>query len=288
MKSLTLGFVFSLIYGLSDTILVNYFGFFLDNYLPRYTTQFNNGYILGFMRNRSLFTEPGIFALFINIIAPFVMFYLKYNTSNFKYYVFSITLFLSFMLTFSVAGIFVLFIVLILVNFSPKIKNLLFVFSFILSTILVIYYSNARVVKVLFDKVTLKTSSGGDRLERLIFFKNTIYESLNNPELFLFGHGVGWIRSNFSHGGVVNTFAELFIEHGVLSLIVLTSFYVILFFKYKIYINKCLLFIFIAIPLQLFFTSEYSHCFVIFSFNFMIFICVNSKKFILNKYLLSH
>lgn len=278
-KFLYYSITFAMIYGLIDFILANYFGIQLDNYFYRYSNQTNTGYILGIMRNRSFFGEPGTYSLFLNTTCPLLLNY----RNNFKSKVSKLSLYLliiiSFILTFSVAGFVVLLIVFVLISK----KNLISFFTalFFLNSLILLYYSGIPIIENLKDKLFLNTVSGTDRISRLIFFRDTIFNCLDHPSILLFGHGPGWIKSNFAAGGLVNTYAEILLEYGFFTLIIIIAFYLSFYKRIALLNNVYFKYVYIACPIQLFFTSEYVHCFIFFSFCLLIHTC-NQKMFYIN------
>ena len=225
-KWIATGVIVSALYGMIDFCLSNYYNFYLDDYLYRFSVKENTGALAGIIRNRSTFGEPGLFALFISAITPMIIFEINAQRKIVRLALY-VLLILSFFTTFSATQ----FSILILGGVVYSLFRKKFLSTFILVALVV---STAAytvdlppAVNVFLGKLALSSeytedASRLDRLDRIDSGFNILAKRVENEELtkIAFGGGPGWIASTFEGRGLVNTYLYFVLEFGLIGLFV--------------------------------------------------------------------
>ncbi|HIF9155045.1 TPA: hypothetical protein ACX6PW_003768 [Photobacterium damselae] len=217
-------FYFTCAYGLIDFILINFFDFRFDNYIYRFSVQENNGTISNIIRNRSLFSEPGHFAFYLNVSMFFLLSISKYfDKRNVKFII--VAYLCSILTTFSAAGI--VFFLLSLMLYCLYTKRLLLLIFFMLVSLLFFYvFKDSIYVDLLFSKITLSDHdmSAQDRLNKASYIKDLILDGVFlSANTFIFGFGSGSVK-HYLGFSLLNTYAIFFVEHGFFIFVVLFCF----------------------------------------------------------------
>lgn len=213
-----------IIYGLFDFVLSNFIGLNLDDYLYRYNAEINHGSVGSIVRLRSTLSESGHLAFYMNTIFPLTLLYLNFirKKLNYLYLLLGTTVFV---LTFSAAGFVIFLISIIFSTLLLKRYKRLLVLTMLFTGIVIgsnTFYSNSILVKKITKKLTLneRSISVHDRLNRYIIAKEEFDKNFNSIEIYLFGVSPGYIVEKYN-SGLVNFFLNMFIEHGIVGLLII-------------------------------------------------------------------
>jgi len=230
LKFVLLSVLLASIFGTINFLGKNFFGFDLDNYIYRPMVENMNALAIGFYRSRSFIEEPGHFAMFLEIFFPLSLYYLLNIKVNKNYIIlYSFIVIISFLFTFSTAGIMIsiisIFSVFIYYLFQNKsvlkniylYKQLFYILIFLLVILSIFNYYGLFDLFQLIEYINSKlngSNSSNDRLDR-------VHEALSlfsNSGLFhiLFGFGPGgyllYIKS------IISLYLLLLLETGIIGL----------------------------------------------------------------------
>jgi len=202
------------------------------------------------IRARSTVEESGHYALYLIAFAPLTIQYLYNKKTRFKLFLSSIII-ISFLLTFSVAGIIASVVGLILL-FLTSFKNIKFLKTSVV--ILLSFVCLNLILGVLFDlslieNVLLKFTDSSSSVERFDRF-NAVFNVLKNGNIFnyIFGYGPA-AYDTLKVESFLNLYLVFGIELGVLTLFIFIFFllYILLnWFKSSNEYTNCLKFSFLA------------------------------------------
>jgi len=237
LKWITIGVIFSAVFGLVDYFLQNYTSTSLDNYVYRFLVQENSGTLAAIFRLRSTFAEPGLYAFFLAILAPWAFIYLRNKPAIFRRAL-QLIVGAAFLLTFSATGYAILtFLTLLLALRERRMRWLMPAFCVLLAVAAIQVFAlssfaeNATRFLAKYDGNSNDTSLI-DRSNRIELATDILKQAWNNDEIviIIFGHGPGWVTSNFGTG-LVNTYLYLLVEFGVVGFISVISFFVVVWWK---------------------------------------------------------
>jgi len=279
LKWVSAGVVFSAVYGLADYFLQNYFNVSFDSYVYRYSVQENTGSLADLFRLRSTFAEPGLFAFYLAILAPWTLIYLRYRYGNLQRTALGIVIFASFLLTFSGTGYAILVLLTFLLAFREKkliwLLPTVCVLLAIMSVELFQFSDYAQRSTLFLGKYGLETggeadSSLVDRSMRIETGIGLLKYAWNNEDLvaIFFGHGPGWGTAEFG-AGFVNVYLYLLIAFGALGFLCMIIFLITVWWKIVRRQGSLIFYSFFAIILSFAAIQSYYELIVIFVFSLL-------------------
>lgn len=269
LKWVSVGVVFSATFGLADFFLQNFTAVSLDSILYRFVVPENTGSLGGLWRIRSTFAEPGLYAFYMGIMAPWAWIYIRDCFFSFRPILVGI-LVTSFLLTFSSTGYAILVLLTFLLAFREKKKiwllpSLCAVVAIVFAEIFKLSDFALRATLFLAKYGGGTDSSALDRFSRVDTAIGFLEEAWNNGDLvtIFFGSGPGWVVSNYGTG-FVNVYLYLLVEFGALGLFCVLGFFIVVWWKIVRWQEGMIFYSFFALILSLFLIQNYYELMVIF------------------------
>ncbi|WP_305845658.1 hypothetical protein [Photobacterium kishitanii] len=104
------------------------------------------------------------------------------------------------------------------------------------------YFKDSIYLELLFNKITLDNNdmSAQDRLNKISYINDLVFNGMiNSFNSLIFGFGSGSVK-NYLGFGLLNTYATMFIEHGILVFFIILLFIRQIFSLIKVNIYLCL------------------------------------------------
>jgi O-antigen ligase len=279
LKWVSIGVIFSATFGLVDFVLQNFVNISLDSYVYRYTVSENTGSLGAIWRIRSTLTEPGHFAFFLAILAPWVFIYIRNRSIVFRRSVLVI-LASSFILTFSATGYAIFLLLTFMLAIRERNIKLLFPLFFLLATVGISIFFELSVftdyIDIFFGKYSGGLGNGTDvsaadrsmRVEAALGFINDAWRNEDLISIF-FGHGPGWVITNFGTG-FVNVYLYLLVEFGVLGFLSFALFLIFVWWRYVRGQNSLIFYSYFSMVLTFIFIQNYYEIMVIFVISMLV------------------
>ncbi len=277
LKWVTVGIVFSSTFGLTDFFLQNFTTLSLDHYFYRYSVTENTGSLAGIWRVRATFAEPGHFAFYLAILAPWALKYIKNKRNVISRRLFKFILAASFLLTFSAAGYFILVFLTLLIAIRERKMIWLLPSIFALAAIVSVPFFEFSGFS---EKATVFLTKYGEnygqsenvslidrtlRIEAGIDMVKDAWLNENMSAVF-FGYGPGWLMSNFGTG-LVNVYLYLLVEFGLLGLISLIVYFAAIWWNVVRRQDSLIFYSFFAMIITFAMIQNYYDVMVIFVFS---------------------
>jgi len=213
----------------------------LNNYVYRPNLMLYEPLYAGkFVRARSFIGESGHAALYLNLLGPIAVYWTAKNYSRILLFFVSILLIVSFIFTFSTAGVFSLLISSILTSayfMSYKIikkelsSHIIFkgiiIISIIFAIFIIVSFQMPELLMPIVNKILIPSTSESGRLAR---WGRAIQYFITSP---IIGIGPGEISVKYSTG-TVNWYLEILIENGVIAFFIMFSFILTIYFRISI------------------------------------------------------
>jgi O-antigen ligase len=190
-----------------------------------------------FVRARSFIEESGFFALYLNLLGPIAIYWTAKSYSRILLFFVSTLFVVSFIVTFSTAGIFSLLISSMLTSayfISDKIikKELssyiifkgIIIISIIFAIFIIVSFQMPELLMPIVNKIFITDTSEGSRLAR---WERSIQHFIDSP---IIGIGPGEVSVKYGTG-TVNWYLEMLTENGLIAFLIMFSFMVIIYFR---------------------------------------------------------
>jgi hypothetical protein len=233
-----------------------------------------------FLRNTSIFREPGVYMIYINLALLINMYILENKHNTIRYVVYFIALFT----TYSTAGYIIGLIILLLkiINSNNNIKYLFIGFIIILLVFGYGYYSHLNFFEKSFGKLNDFENATGSSFARLasvtvpmkICWSNFWGVGFNNFERFYESSSYNMYGISLGTGLSTNTITNMFARYGW---VIGFAFLICIFSLSKLFLTKNSFFVFCIFCLFLFNEDVWD------SIIFTIFLCYGMKRLMSKK-----